>query len=389
VKDDSDALIEQSLVQISGGDVEEKLSIRDVALFSRKRLLVPIINKLRRQAGAGEPIQLIEVDGEVKFPGIYPMGKNSRIKELIAAAGGVKESAYLSRAELTRTELRGISSTKVSKNIKLGNALKGIVDDNLLVQSKDRLNVHRIPSWSENHVIELRGEVMFPGKYTVRRGDKLSNIIEKAGGLTTFADPNGSVFSREKLKALELQNLMKVSSDLRIEMATKSLSSNSAVTSYAEVQSLLADLTKVEPVGRLVINLPQIIAENDYDVSIEGGDVLYIPTRKNSINVMGQVQVNSSHMFDASQSVEDYIKQSGGIKKRADDERIYIISSNGSIRMLEESNWFSSNDSSNLRPGDSIVVPLDSEYMNNLTLWTSATTIMYNTAVAVAAISGL
>jgi len=389
VKDDSDALIQQSLSQISGGDYKEHLNIRDVALFSRKRLLVPIINKLRRQAGAGQPIQLIEVDGEVKFPGIYPMGKNSRIKELIAAAGGVKESAYLSRAELTRTELMGISSTKVSKNIKLGNALKGIVDDNLLVKSKDRLNVHRIPSWSENHVIELRGEVMFPGKYTVRRGDKLSNIIEKAGGLTTFADPNGSVFSREKLKALELQNLIKVSSDLRIEMATKSLSSNSSITSYSEVKSLLADLTKVEPVGRLVINLPKIIEINDYDVSIEGGDVLYIPTRKNSINVMGQVQVNSSHMFDASQSVEDYIKQSGGIKKRADDERIYIISSNGSIRMLEESNWFSSGESSNLRPGDSIVVPLDAEYMNNLSLWSSATTIMYNTAVAVAAISGL
>jgi len=389
VKDDSDALIEQSMSQISGGDVKEQLNIRDVALFSRKRLLVPIINKLRRQAGAGQPIQLIEVDGEVKFPGIYPMGKNSRVKELIAAAGGVKESAYLARAELTRTELRGISSTKVSKNIKLGNALKGIVDDNLLVQSKDRLNVHRIPSWSENHVIELRGEVMFPGKYTVRRGDKLSNIIEKAGGLTTFADPNGSVFSREKLKALELQNLIKVSSDLRIEMATKSLSNNSTVTSYSEVQSLLADLTKVEPVGRLVINLPEIIAKNDYDVSVEGGDVLYIPNRKNSINVMGQVQVNSSHMFDSSQSVEDYIKQSGGVKKRADKDRIYIISSNGSIRMLEESNWFSSNGSSNLRPGDSIVIPLDSEYMNNLTLWTSATTIMYNTAVAVAAISGL
>jgi len=389
VKDDSDALIEQSLAQINGGDVIEPLNIRDVALFSRKRLLVPIINKLRRQAGAGEPIQLIEVDGEVKFPGIYPMGKNSRIKELVAAAGGVKESAYLSRAELTRTELAGISSIKVSKNIKLGNALKGINEDNLLVQSKDRLNVHRIPSWSENHVIELRGEVLFPGKYTVRRGDKLSSIIKKAGGLTTFADPNGSVFSREKLKQLELQNLVKVSSDLRIEMATKSLASNSAVTSYNEVQALLADLTKVEPIGRLVINLPQIIAENDYDVSIEGGDVLYIPTRKNSINVMGQVQVNSSHMYDSTLSVEEYIKQSGGIKKRADEERIYIISSNGSIRLLEKSNWFSANGSSNLRPGDSIVVPLDSEYMNNLTLWTSATTIMYNTAVAIAAINGL
>ena len=110
---------------------------------------------------------------------------------------------------------------------------------------------------------------------------------------------------------------------------------------------------------------------------------------KDSVNVMGQVQVNSSHMFDSSRSVEQYIAQSGGLKKRADDERIYIISSNGSIRMLQESNWFAGTSDSALKPGDSIVVPLDSEYMNSLTLWTTATTIMYNTAVAVAAISGI
>jgi len=389
VKDDSDSLIKKSLNQINGGDAKEDLNIRDVALFSRKRLLVPIINKLRRQAGAGEPIQLVEVDGEVKFPGIYPLGKNSDVKELIAAAGGVKESAYLARAELTRTEFKGISSVKVSKNIKLGNALKGIKADNIGLTSKDRLNIHRIPSWSENHVIELRGEVLFPGKYTVRRGDSLSSVIHKAGGLTSFADPNGSVFSRTKLKQLEQQNLAKVSTDLHIEMATKSLSSDGTVASYSDIQSLLSDLSKVAPIGRLVINLPEVIANNDYDVAIEGGDVLYIPTKKHSINVMGQVQVNSSHMFDSSRSVEDYIAQSGGLKKRADSERIYIISSNGSIRMFEESNWFAGVDESSLKPGDSIVVPLDSEYMNHLTLWTTATTIMYNTAVAIAAISGL
>jgi polysaccharide export outer membrane protein len=389
VKDDSDSLIKKSLNQINGDNAKEDLNIRDVALFSRKRLLVPIINKLRRQAGAGEPIQLVEVDGEVKFPGIYPLGRNANVKELIAAAGGVKESAYLARAELTRTELKGISSVKVSKNIKLGSALKGIQEDNILLTSKDRLNIHRIPSWSENHVIELRGEVLFPGKYTVRRGDSLSSVIHKAGGLTAFADPNGSVFSRTKLKQLEQQNLAKVSADLRIEMATKSLSSNSTAASYSDIQSLLTDLSKVDPIGRLVINLPQVIANNDYDVAIEGGDVLYIPTKKHSINVMGQVQVNSSHMFDSSRSVEDYISQSGGLKKRADDERIYIISSDGSIRMFEQSNWFAGVDESALKPGDSIVVPLDSEYMNNLTLWTTATTIMYNTAVAFAAISGI
>ncbi len=379
----------QSIDEVSGSKVQKNLSLREMALFSRQRLLVPIVNKLRQQSGLGNAIQLVEVDGEVKFPGIYPLGKSARISDLIVAAGGVKESAYLSRAELTRNEMNGISAVKTAKNIHLANALKNIDDDNILLTSKDRLNVHRIPSWSENHVIELRGEVVFPGKYTVRRGDSLSSIIHKAGGLTPFADPNGSVFSRAKLKQLEKQNLIKVSADLRIEMVTKSLSSEGNVTSYSEIQSLLKDLSKVEPLGRLVINLPQVIASNDYDVAIEGGDVLYIPTKNNSINVMGQVQVNSSHMFDASISVEDYITQSGGLKKRADDERIYIISSNGSIKMVKGSNWFSGAGSSSLKAGDSIVVPLDSEYMNNLTLWTTATTIMYNTAVAVAAISGL
>ena len=379
----------QSIDEINGSKAQENLNIREMALFSRQRLLVPIVNKLRQQSGSGKAIQLVEVDGEVKFPGIYPLGKSARISDLIVAAGGVKESAYLSRAELTRNEMSGISAVKTSKNIHLSNALKNVEDDNVLLISKDRLNIHRIPSWSENHVIELRGEVVFPGKYTVRRGDNLSSIIHKAGGLTPFADPNGSVFSRAKLKQLEKQNLIKVSADLRIEMVTKSLSSEGSSTSYSEIQSLLADLSKVEPLGRLVINLPQVIESNDYDVAIEGGDVLYIPTKNNSINVMGQVQVNSSHMFDSSISVEDYITQSGGLKKRADDERIYIISSNGSIKMVEGSNWFSGAGSSALKAGDSIVVPLDSEYMNNLTLWTTATTIMYNTAVAVAAISGI
>jgi polysaccharide export outer membrane protein len=379
----------QSIDEVSGNVIPKNLSIREMALFSRQRLLVPIVNKLRQQAGSGNAIQLVEIDGEVKFPGIYPLGKLARISDLVVAAGGVKESAYLSRAELTRNEMNGISAVKVSKNIQLANALKNIDEDNVLLTSKDRLNVHRIPSWSENHVIELRGEVVFPGKYTVRRGDSLSSIIHKAGGLTPFADPNGSVFSRVKLKQLEKQNLIKVSADLRTEMVTKSLSSDGNVTSYSEIQSLLDDLSKVEPLGRLVINLPEVIASNDYDVAIEGGDILYIPTKNNSINVMGQVQVNSSHMFDSSISVEDYITQSGGLKKRADDERIYIISSNGSIKMVEGSNWFSGAESSSLKAGDSIVVPLDSEYMNNLTLWTTATTIMYNTAVAVAAISGI
>jgi len=111
--------------------------------------------------------------------------------------------------------------------------------------------------------------------------------------------------------------------------------------------------------------------------------------KNNSVNVIGQVQVTSSHVYDESYDVDDYISQSGGTKKRADEERIYVISANGSINILHESNWFSNDPSSQMKPGDTVVVPLDSEYMNNLKLWSTATSILYNTAVAIAAISGL
>ncbi len=387
--DETARLINQSIVQMSGGEVEEEVNIKELALFSRQRLLLPIIQKLKRQGGSGQAIQLVEVDGSVKFPGVYPLAINARVDDLILAAGGLDESAYLARAELTRNEVSSQFVSKHSLSVDLGAALQGKEKDNILLQSKDRLNIHQIPAWSENHVVELRGEFVFPGKYTIRRGESLSDLITKAGGFTRFAHQEGSVFTRIKLQELEQQNLFKLAGDLRIEMASKSLSDKNYSQSYTEVQTMLNDLTKLQPVGRLVLNLPKIIEKNKYDILMEDGDVLYVPTLKNSINVIGQVQVTSSHIYDANLTAEDYLSQSGGSKKRADEDRIYIISANGSIKMMESGNWFASDAGSNMKPGDTVVVPLDSEYMNNLTLWTSATTIMYNTAVAIAAISGI
>ncbi|MFT7006907.1 MAG: polysaccharide export outer membrane protein [Colwellia sp.] len=387
--DEAAKLVNQSIVQMSGGTIEEEVNINEFSLFSRQRLLLPIIQKLKNQGGSGQPIQLIEVDGSVKFPGIYPLARNGRIDDLIAAAGGLNESAYLTRAELTRNQVRSQLVSKRSLSVNLAAALQGEKNDNILLQSKDRLNIHQIPAWSENHVIELRGEFVFPGKYTIRRGENLSDLIAKAGGFTRFAHQEGSVFTRIKLQELELQNLIKLSGDLRVEMASKSLSDSNYSQSYTEVQAMLDDLTKLQPVGRLVLNLPKVVKDNDYDILLEGGDVLYVPTIKNSVNVIGQVQVTSSHIYDKNLTAADYLAQSGGSKKRADAERVYIIAANGSIKLMKNSNWFASNAGDDMKPGDTVVVPLDSEYMNNLTLWTSATTIMYNTAVAIAAISGI
>jgi polysaccharide export outer membrane protein len=381
--------VNRSLMQISNNNLDDKVDIRAMGLFSRPRLLAPVLRKLRQQGDSGQPIQLIEVDGQVKFPGIYPLVKNAKVSDLLAAAGGVKESAYLARAEVTRNKLTAAGAAKTSLDVNLGLALKRDEVFDIALQSKDRLNVHKIPAWSENYVVELRGEFVFPGKYTISRGETLADLVNKAGGLTQYAHPDASVFTRTKLKILEKQNLIKLAGDLRIEMASKSLTEQGGSASYDDGQKILADITKLEPVGRLVINLPSLMTSNNDDVLLEGGDILYVPTKTNSINVIGQIQVGSSHLYNNTMSTEDYIAQSGGIKKRADAERIYVISANGSIKIVEESNWFSNAEDAGLKPGDTIVVPFDAEYMNNLTLWSTATQIIYNAAVAVAAISGL
>ena len=382
-------LMSQSIAHMTGGVVEEEVDIKELSLFSRQRLLLPIIQKLKQQGGAGKPIQLVEIDGQVKYPGVYPLSIGGRVNDLVAAAGGVDESAYLTRADITRNNITAQGVVKNSLTVNLTEALNEEKTNNILLTSKDRLNIHKTPAWSDNHVVELRGEFVFPGKYTIRRGETLSDLVAKAGGLTSFAHVEGSVFSRIKLKELEQQNLLKLASDLRIEMASQTLTDSDSTQSYEEAQMMLSDLTKTQPVGRLVLDLDRIVTVNEYDVLLENGDVLYVPTMNHSINVIGQVQVTSSHMFDKNLTADDYLAQSGGSKKRADIDRIYIIAANGSIKMMSRGNWFNSNADDNIKPGDTIVVPLDAEYMNNLELWTSVTGIIYNSAVAIASISNI
>lgn len=393
--DEADAALElasKSLEELTGGNQSVKeVAVRDLALFSRKRLLAPVILKLQNQAASGLPIELVEVVGSVKYPGIYPLATGMKVIRAVEAAGGLLESAYLDKSEVTRNELSHGVALKKSINFSLRKAIAGD-SDNLVLQSKDRLNIHQIPAWQENHIVELRGEFKFPGKYTISRGETLAQLIERAGGYTDYAYLEASVFTREKLKQLELQSLLRVSESLRMEIASKSLaqSKNSQMVDYSQAKLLLADLTKVKPVGRLVVDLPDINSGTEQDILLENGDILYVPTKQNSVNVIGQVQVATSHMYQSDLTAFDYVGLSGGIKQQADEARIYVIKANGAVEIPSNGgDWFSSKIENELKPGDTVVVPLDSDYMDNLTLWATGTQIIYQAAVAIAAVAGI
>ncbi|REL34882.1 SLBB domain-containing protein [Thalassotalea euphylliae] len=387
--DESLKLAEKSLEELTGGTYQEEVDPKDIAIFSRQKLLAPVIKKLQHQAASGESLKLIEVVGAVKYPGIYPLAINSQVNDLVAASGGLLESAYLERADITRNEIIDNKARKSTININLHGALAGKTGHNIDIKSKDRLNIHVIPAWQENHIVELRGEFLFPGKYTIQRGETLGQLVERAGGFTEFAYQEGSVFTREKLKQLELQNILKVTESLRSEIASKSLSQkDSQSIDYEQARLLLADLTKVQPVGRLVVDIPQIQQDKSADILLENGDILFVPTKQNSINVVGQVQVATSHIFKQGLDAFDYVELSGGTKQQADQKRIYVIKANGQVMIPEKSNWFASNAGS-LNPGDTVVVPLDSYFVDNLSLWALGTQIVYQASVAIAAIAGL
>lgn len=368
---------------------DQELKPEDYALFSRHNLLAPIIAKFKQQASVQQAMQLVEISGNVTFPGIYPLMIGGEVKDLITAAGGLLESAYVKQAEITR--IVASDGSKIEHlRFDLESAMKGDLQSNITLQSKDSINVFAIPNWQENVKVELKGELKFPGTYTIRRGETLTELLERAGGFSQFAEQKAAVFTRTSIKEQEQKQLARLSTELRRDIASKSFqnSVSSSTLSYEEMNMLLNDLASVEAVGRLVIDLP-LIVNNQQNLVLQDGDTLYVPSKRDSISVIGEVNYSTSHLYKSGVSVDDYIALSGGLKERAAEDRIYIIKANGSVKIPSTGGWFAANNAEQLEPGDTIVIPMDAGHMDKLTLWSAATQILYQLGVAVAAIGSL
>lgn len=360
--------------------------------LKRQELLFPVLEKLKNQARSGSELQVVSISGDVKVPGEYPLASGANIRSLITAAGGLNASAYLGRAELTRAQgtNKDINGIQVAhRAVDISDAVKGGVD-NIALASRDHLNVFSTPDWQVDRTVEIRGEVRFPGSYTVHRGETLDDVLQRAGGVTQYAFVDGAVFTRKQVQDREKMQVNKLIEQLRSDVATRALSADTTTVSYQDAMAMIGELQKIQPVGRLVIDLPHVLAgDRDADMQVEDGDILYIPRKTSTVTVVGEVQHASSHRFKPGMSVEDYLNLSGGFRKRADEDRVYVIRADGSVMIPgHNSSWFASN-SDQLRAGDTIVVPLDTEYMNNLTTWSSVTQIIYQSAVALAAIATL
>lgn len=375
-----------------GSSDEDEMTVEkeELALYSRENLLEPVMQRLQGQRTNNGNTPFVYVAGEVNHPGVYPLVENASAEKLLDAAGGLKDSAYLERAEITRVNIGKGSAQTDYLTIELGKVLNGEVDVHL--QGRDRLNVLSIPEWQNTYEVTLRGEVNFPGTYAIKRGESLTDLIKRAGGFTDHAFIKGAIFTREELREREKERMRLLAEELQREIASNMITgTGDSNVSYSQMRTLLADLMATEPVGRLILDLPQIVADNGArDLQLKDGDTLYVPSKADSVSIMGEVQMATSYRFDPELDVEDYISRSGGTKEKADEDRIYVVKANGSIVTYEGgSSWFSFDSGTQLAPGDTIVVPLDTTYNESLELWSKVTGIIYNSAVAIAAINGI
>jgi len=136
--------------------------------------------------------------------------------------------------------------------------------------------------------------------------------------------------------------------------------------------------------------LDEVIANagSDEDVQLRRGDTLTVPPLRQYVAVLGEVQNPTSHVWRHGLTRDDYLALSGGVTEKASSKRIYVVRADGSVVARKGGRWFD-HDDADMQPGDSIVVPLDTQRMRPLPLWTAVTTIIYNVAVSVAAIGSL
>jgi protein involved in polysaccharide export with SLBB domain len=340
-------------------------SVRKGEFASNKE--VQTFGELARQLGI-DPLVLINflvdhrarLDGAVRGPGSYFVGPNATLDDLLSAGGGTVNWTDESGVELISTMVdrsAGRSET-VQKKLALGSGTFA----SYLVHPRDQFRFMQVSTDVGVGSITVQGEVHYPGTFQILRGEHLSDVLMRAGGLTSVAYPQGTVYLRKSAALAERQAYNRAADQVQDQLMiamTRVGSSKIDPNTFAAMQSFVNDLRNHQALGRVsFVADPKVLAARPAsDPLLEAGDVLYIPPRPSTVAVLGEVLQPGNFVYQRGASLEDYIEQAGGYAATADNSLTYIVMPNGEARRVNKS-WLSF-DVADLPPGSSIVVPRD------------------------------
>jgi len=307
----------------------------------------------------------VEIDGEVRKPGKFPYAEGITLQDLIVKAGGFRESASGSRIEISRrvTNADIFSHSAHIAEVFQVDADKGLSKNgqDFVLMPFDRVVVRTSTGYETQKTVRIDGEVLYPGLYTINRKDeRISDLINRAGGLTPFAYVDGASLQRGGLhgrgaasditgtEAAERERKKQAEYDRLL--ALQQLQSDASVFNQLNIdKSIDNDL-----VG---INLEYILRKpgNRGDLILEDGDVIHVPKELQTVKISGEVLAPSTAVYSPSKSFRQYISQAGGFSSRALRKSVYVLYANGSVKSTNRFLVF--NNYPPIKPGAEIFVP--------------------------------
>jgi len=255
------------------------------------------------------------------------------------------------------------------------------------LQSRDRVSVRAIPNWQPDETVTLEGEFRFPGEYALLPGETLGALIDRVGGVTAQAFPYGAVYTAQVAAETERAETTRFADEIRRSYASMALTQQEQRATFQELEQSIQAILDREALGRIAIDLPRILAgDRGADVVLSDGDKVVMPRRNDTVTVLGEVFRPGSFRFETGQSLNDYLALGAGATSRADRRGIYVVRANGRVDRPERSLLRFGLADSEVRPGDTIVVPVNASYRDPLDFWTSITQVAYQTGIAIAAV---
>ena len=305
----------------------------------------------------------VNLAGAVVYPGKFGIKQGeTMLKDIVKLAGGLKRQAS-NEAEITRVQpsSAGIITERFNINV------RDILNDfskNFKLQPNDHIMIKPIADWKLYKMVDISGEVKHPGVYTVKKGEKLSSVLKRAGGCTDQAYAKGIVFIRESVRKQQQKNLEEIANRLEKELLIEgsarigtSISQEAIAAKKVEMEAktkFVDSLRKLKANGRVYIKLKTIkkLEASDYDIEMEEGDGIFIPAKSSVINVSGAVMAQGSYVYSA-RGFKNYVNLAGGYADYANKGKIFILKADGSARKAKKCIFFSAK----VEPGDTIVVP--------------------------------
>jgi polysaccharide export outer membrane protein len=320
----------------------------------------------------------VSVGGTVRKPGAYPVAGRVTASELAAVAGGLLPNTTNLFLDLTR----GLDGPAERLPVDAAGAVLQFTA--LTVGDDVRFNAQE-PLYEARGVV-IEGEVNRPGLYVIRKGETLSQLIARAGGLTPFAYPYGTVFTRESVRESIEAGFRRTARELNNGLiALAARSGDRGIEGLANAIGLIQVLATAEAPGRLVIEAdPRVLAiRPDLDTVLEPGDEVRIPKRPNFVLAIGDVQNPGALQFVEGKPASAYLRSAGGTLSTADSGRSFLVLPDGTAQPLRGSA------SVVPPPGSTIIVPKDIDPLARLTFFKDVTTIVAQLATSVATVAVL